>query len=384
MKVYLKDIRTKEEALRAVEKVGVDSTIASELADKIRFCVLEIGNLSSPEATILKQVAISRGTDAAVHREVIVNGVDKSTVLLPGSFRELKLIAEELKKQPFGLPSLGDKILNRLEIEDRKRDFKIMGVLNITPDSFSDGGEYGRGEDARKRFNEIVEFGADIIDVGAESSRPGAKSVGADEELERLLPVLSLFGSCTIPVSIDTYKSEVAREALSAGASVVNDISALRMDPEMVEVVRDFDARVILMHMRGTPETMQENPSYDDVIGEIREFFLERVEFCLGHHISPDRIILDPGIGFGKRQVDNLVILNHLREFTTLGFPVLVGVSRKSFIGNITGKPPGNRLAGSLTAAVYSYIRGASILRVHDVLKTREALAVISHLESEE
>ena len=383
MKVYLKDIRTKEEALRAVEKVGVDSTIASELADKIRFCVLEIGNLSSPEATILKQVAISRGTDAAVHREVIVNGVDKSTVLLPGSFRELKLIVEELKKQPFGLPSLGDKILSGLETEDRERDFKIMGVLNITPDSFSDGGEYSRGEDARKRFNEIVEFGADIIDVGAESSRPGAKSVDADEELERLLPVLSLFGSCTIPVSIDTYKSEVAREALSAGASVVNDISALRMDPEMVEVVRDFDARVVLMHMRGTPETMQENPSYDDVIGEIREFFLERVEFCLGHHISPDRIILDPGIGFGKRQVDNLVILNHLREFTTLGFPVLVGVSRKSFIGNITGSPPGNRLAGSIAAAVYSCIRGASILRVHDVLETREALSVISHLESE-
>ncbi len=382
MKVSLKDVRSKKRALRIVKGIGVDSSIESELADKSYFCVIEIENVSPPAANIIKQIAISRGTDAAINRKVIVNDIDESNVLLPGSVRELKLIAKEMEKQPFGLPSVGKEILRILKEKDKERNFKIMGVLNVTPDSFSDGGDYFGGENARKRFGKIVREGADIIDVGAESSRPKAEPVDKKEELRRLEPVLHLFSDSSIPVSIDTYKSTVAREAFSAGAKILNDISALRMDPAMVDVVKDFNATVVLMHMKGIPKTMQKNPYYEDVMVEIKDFFLERIEFCLSHQISSDRIILDPGIGFGKRQIDNLTILNRLEEFTSLGFPILIGSSRKSFIGNITGKPPNDRLSGSLAALVYSYLHGASIFRVHDVQEAKDAFAVVSNLEN--
>ena len=335
MRVHLKDLRSKKKAIRAVKDICVDKVVTSTLAEKSRFCVFEIEGVSPPVATIIKQIAISRGTDAAVHRKIIVNGIAESNVLLPGSIRELKLIAKELKKQPFGLPQIGLEILRILKEEDKKRDYKIMGVLNITPDSFSDGGEYFSSRDARGRFDEIVKDGADIIDVGAESSRPNAEPVDEEEELHRLKGVLPLFSYSPIPVSIDTRKSRIAKEALYSGAKILNDVSALRMDPEMVEIAKEFNATVVLMHMKGTPKTMQKNPYYDDVIGEIRDFFLERIEFCFSHDISHDKIILDPGIGFGKRQIDNLTILNNLEVFTSLGFPILIGTSRKSFIGKV-------------------------------------------------
>ncbi|MCK4321679.1 dihydropteroate synthase [candidate division WOR-3 bacterium] len=381
MRVHLKDLRSKKKAIRAVKDICVDKVVTSTLAEKSRFCVFEIERVSPPVATIIKQIAISRGTDAAVHRKIIVNGIAESNVLLPGSIRELKLIAKELKKQPFGLPQIGLEILRILKEEDKKRDYKIMGVLNITPDSFSDGGEYFSSRNARGRFDEIVKDGADIIDVGAESSRPNAEPVDEEEELHRLEGVLPLFSYSPIPVSIDTRKSRIAREALSSGAKILNDVSALRMDPEMVEIAKEFNATVVLMHMKGTPKTMQKNPYYDDVIGEIRDFFLERIEFCFSHDISHDKIILDPGIGFGKRQIDNLTILNNLEVFTSLGFPILIGTSRKSFIGNITRRPPKERLSGSLAALVYSYLRGVSIFRVHDIQEAKDTLAVISNLE---
>lgn len=381
MRVHLKDLRSKKKAIRAVKDICADKVVTSTLVEKSRFCVFEIEGVSPPVATIIKQIAISRGTDAAVHRKVIVNGIAESNVLLPGSIRELKLIAKELKKQPFGLSQIGLEILRILKEEDKKRDYKIMGVLNITPDSFSDGGEYFSSRDARGRFDEIVKDGADIIDVGAESSRPNSEPVDEEEELHRLKGVLPLFSYSPIPVSIDTRKPRIAREALSSGAKILNDVSALRMDPEMVEIAKEFNATVVLMHMKGTPKTMQKNPYYDDVIGEIRDFFLERIEFCFSHDISRDKIILDPGIGFGKRQIDNLTILNNLEALTSLGFPILIGTSRKSFIGNITRRPPKERLSGSLAALVYSYLRGASIFRVHDIQEAKDTLAVISNLE---
>ncbi|TET98581.1 MAG: dihydropteroate synthase [Candidatus Stahlbacteria bacterium] len=381
MRVHLEDLRSKKKAIRAVKDICVDKVVTSSLAEKSRFFVFKIEEVSPPVATIIKQIAISRGTDAAVHRKVIVNGIDESNVLLPGSIRELKLIAKELLKQPFGLPQIGLEILRILKEEDKKRDYKIMGVLNITPDSFSDGGEYFSSRNARGRFDEIVKDGADIIDVGAESSRPNAEPVDEEEELHRLKGVLPLFSYSPIPVSIDTRKSRIAREALSSGAKILNDVSALKMDQEMVEIAKEFNATVVLMHMKGTPKTMQKNPYYDDVIGEIRDFFLERIEFCFSHDISHDKIILDPGIGFGKRQIDNLAILNNLEVFTSLGFPILIGTSRKSFIGNITRRPPKERLSGSLAALVYSYLRGARIFRVHDIQEAKDTLAVISNLE---
>ncbi len=378
MKVKKKSIQNLTEALAAVETVGVDNDVKEIMSEKALFRVLEIEEISSPAANILKQVAISRGSDAVVHRDVVTGNVEKSKVLLPGTIRELKLISEELKKQPFGLPEVGNRILQILKNEKSVPGFSIMGVLNVTPDSFSDGGDYFNEEDARKRFSEIEKEGADIIDVGAESSRPGSKRLEVHEELSRLKEVFPLFENSSIPVSIDTYKSEVAEAALSKGAKIVNDISALRMDKKMAKVICDYNARVVLMHMQGTPETMQDQPHYGDVMKEIGEFFEERVDFCLSNGIREDKIILDPGIGFGKRQEDNLTILSRVEEFTSYGFPILIGASRKSFIGRITGSDVKNRVDASIATAVYSYLKGVSIFRVHDVRQTKNALSVIS------
>jgi dihydropteroate synthase len=377
MKVKKKSIHNLSDAEAAVETVGVYNDVKEVMSEKALFRVLEIEEVSSAAANILKQVAISRGSDAVVHRDVVTGGVEKSKVLLPGTIRELKLISEELKKQPFGLPKIAERILQILGNEDSTPSFSIMGVLNVTPDSFSDGGNYFDEQEARKRFVEITEEGADIIDVGAESSRPGSKRLEVNEELSRLKEIFPLFESSSIPVSIDTYKSEVAEAALSKGAKIVNDISALRMDKKMVKVIHDYKSKVVLMHMQGTPEIMQDKPHYDDVMKEIGEFFEERVDFCLSNGIDEDKIILDPGIGFGKRQEDNLTILSKLEEFTSYGFPILIGTSRKSFIGRITGEDVKKRLDASLATAVYSYLKGVSIFRVHDVRQTKNALSVI-------
>ncbi|MBN1695477.1 dihydropteroate synthase [candidate division WOR-3 bacterium] len=378
MKVKKKSIQNLRDARAVVETIGVYNDVREIMSEKVLFLVLEIEEVSSAAANILKQVAISRGSDAVVHRDIVTGSVEKSKVLLPGTIRELKLISEELKKQPFGLPEVGNNILKILKNENAKPAFSVMGVLNVTPDSFSDGGDYFNEEDARKRFAEIEKEGADIIDVGAESSRPGAKRLEIQEELSRLKSLFPLFEKSSIPVSIDTYKSKIAEGALSKGAKIVNDISALRMDRKMVKVIRDYKSRVVLMHMQGTPKIMQDNPHYDDVVKEIGEFFEERVNFCLSNGIDEDKIILDPGIGFGKRQEDNLAILSNLEEFTSYGFPILIGTSRKSFIGRITGEDVKRRLDASLATAVYSYLKGVSIFRVHDVRQTKNALSVVS------
>lgn len=384
MRVKKKSIKTLSDAEKAMKTVGVYNDVQEVMAEKTLFQVLEIDDVSSAAANIIKQVAISRGSDAVVNQNVIVNNVEKSTVLLPGTVRELKLISEELKKQPFGLPEVGDKIFQILRADKPLGEFSIMGVLNVTPDSFSDGGDYFSEKDASQRFEEIKKEGADVIDVGAESSRPGSARLDVQEELNRLERVFPLFKKTSIAISIDTYKSKVAEVALSKGATIVNDISALRMDKEMIDVVRNYDSKVVLMHMKGLPETMQQEPYYDDVMIEIGEFFEERIEFCLSNGIGEDKIILDPGIGFGKRQVDNLIILSKLEEFTLYGFPILIGTSRKSFIGRITGDEATERLDGSLASAIYSYLKGASIFRVHDVRQTRNALSVISTILEEE
>ena len=376
MKVRKITISSLNDAEKIMESLDVHKQVREVMAEKNIFHVLEIDDVSPPAANIMKQIAISRGSDAVVNQKVIINDIDKSTVLLPGTVRELKLISEELKRQDFGLPEVGEQISSLLNKNRASKKFSVMGILNITPDSFSDGGDYFSEREARARFEEIGKEGADIIDVGAESSRPGSMRLEVHEELERLEKVFPLFEKASIPVSIDTYKAEVAEVALSKGATIVNDISALRMDKKMIDVIRNHNCKIVLMHMKGTPETMQENPSYDDVIREIGDFFEERINFCLSNGIDEDNIILDPGIGFGKRQEDNLKILSRLDEFTSCNFPILIGASRKSFIGRITGEK--ERFDGSMASAVYSYLKGVSILRVHDVKKTKNALSVIT------
>jgi dihydropteroate synthase len=257
----------------------------------------------------------------------------------------------------------------------------VMGVVNVTPDSFSDGGRFLDPAAAVAHARQLIEEGADLVDLGAESSRPGAAEVvSAEEELRRLLPVLRALSDAPAPVSVDTTTPEVMRAALAEGASMINDINALRA-PGALAAVAATDAAVCLMHMQGTPGTMQQHPSYVDVVAEVKAFLQQRVRAAHAAGIAPERIAIDPGFGFGKTLEHNLELLRHLREFEVLRVPLLAGWSRKSSLGKITGKPAGERLAASVAAALIAAQNGARILRVHDVAATRDALAVLTAVE---
>ncbi|WP_273842246.1 dihydropteroate synthase [Rubrobacter calidifluminis] len=256
---------------------------------------------------------------------------------------------------------------------------RLMGVLNVTPDSFSDGGEFFSVESALEHALALLDEGAEILDVGGESTRPGAEPVPQEEEQRRVLPAIRavLDARPGTKISVDTYHAQTAEAALEEGASIVNDVTALRGDERMASVVAGAGCEVVLMHMLGEPRTMQRDPRYEDVVREVRDFLRERVDYAVGCGIDPGRIILDPGIGFGKTVEHNLELLRRLGEICELGFPVLVGTSRKRFIGTITGvQTPKERLFGTVATTVLAYERGASIFRVHDVRANREALDV--------
>ena len=253
-----------------------------------------------------------------------------------------------------------------------------MGVVNITPDSFSDGGKFLDPQAAIAQGRRLIEEGADILDIGGESSRPGARAVAEDEELRRILPVLKAMKD--VPVSVDTRRPSVMRAVLAEGASMINDIEALEA-PGALDAVADTDCAVCLMHKKGDPATMQQAPSYGDVVLEVRDFLAARISACQIAGIEKDRITIDPGFGFGKTPAHNFSLLKRLPELASLGVPVLAGWSRKSTLGTITGRPVGERLAPSLAAALLAVQHGATILRVHDVRETRDALAVMQALE---
>ncbi|MBU6434792.1 MAG: dihydropteroate synthase, partial [Nitrospirae bacterium] len=253
----------------------------------------------------------------------------------------------------------------------------IMGVLNVTPDSFSDGGRYFDADAAVAHAVRLVEDGADLLDIGAESTRPGADAVNEAEERRRAIPVVTAIAKAvTVPISIDTSKAAVAQAALDAGAVLVNDVTALRSDHAMVDVVARTGAGIVLMHMQGTPSTMQQAPCYDDVVGEISSFFDERIRFAAAHGIERRQIILDPGIGFGKLLVHNLTLLARLHHFTQFGCPLLVGVSRKAFLGQLVDRPVQERQWATAAAVAMAVDRGAGILRVHDVRAMKDVVQV--------
>ncbi len=262
----------------------------------------------------------------------------------------------------------------------------IMGVLNVTPDSFSDGGKFLDVDRAVAHAQEMAKAGADIIDVGGESTRPGAEPVGLEEELRRVLPVIERLQD--LVVSVDTTKAAVAEKALAAGARIVNDVSALRFDLRMVDVVRDAGARVVLMHMQGTPQTMQQEPRYDNVVAEVRSFLAERIAFAEARGLKKTQIAVDPGIGFGKTVEDNLRLLAHLDDFSTLGCPLLVGTSRKSFIGKVldplgagTVHAVDQRLWGTAATIAWAVAHGARILRVHDVAEMADVVRMVEAIK---
>jgi dihydropteroate synthase len=256
---------------------------------------------------------------------------------------------------------------------------KLMGVVNVTPDSFSDGGLFLDPEAAIAHGHRLAQQGADILDVGGESTRPGAEAVGAEEELDRVAPVvagLAADNGAGVPVSIDTSKASVAQATLDAGAEIVNDVTAFRTDPELAGLCGERGCGVVLMHMLGTPRTMQDNPTYDDVVDDVKAFLAERIEAAMAAGVDEERIWIDPGIGFGKTLEHNLELLRRLGELRGLGRPIVIGTSRKSFIGKLTGREVDRRLGGTIASNVLAVRAGADVIRAHDVLELRQAITV--------
>jgi len=253
---------------------------------------------------------------------------------------------------------------------------RLMGIVNVTPDSFSDGGQFLAPDRAVAHALALIAGGADLLDVGGESTRPGARAVTAEEEVARVAPVLAGLDDIAVPIAIDTSKARVAEAGLDAGAEIVNDVTALRSDPALAGLCAERGCEVVLMHMQGTPRTMQEDPTYDDVVDDIRAFLAERIEFAIGEGIAEDRIWVDPGIGFGKTVRHNLELLRRLGELRELGRPIVVGASRKRFIGTLTGREVDDRLGGTIASNVLAMKAGADVLRVHDVAEVRQALVV--------
>ncbi|UCF04652.1 MAG: dihydropteroate synthase [bacterium] len=375
---------------------GVDSEGIRILTGKAENLVIRIDKMSAPAANIIKQQLLSLGGDAAVHRDVIAGGPKESTVYIIADRRRLAVLIEKLAGQPFKLGDLGKTIgtlLHRhehppalLPLREGTLDLSagplIMGVLNVTPDSFSDGGLHLDPAKACDRALEMVDEGAAVIDIGGESSRPGSRELTESEEIGRIAPVLEkLAGMLPVPFSIDTRKAAVARLACEAGAGIVNDISGLRHDPAMMETVAVSGAAAVVMHMQGTPETMQAEPHYHDPVSEIYEWLDARTETLIDGGVRLDKIIVDPGIGFGKRLRDNLDILHAIGDFHSLGFPVIVGYSRKSFIGELTKREPGERLWGGFAALAHCLDGGVQIVRVHDVKETADFIRVWKAVE---
>jgi len=257
----------------------------------------------------------------------------------------------------------------------------VMGIVNVTPDSFSDGGKFLSTDLAVEHALKLITEGADILDIGGESTRPGAAVVSLDEELKRVIPVIEALGeNCNVPISIDTYKPEVMRQAIAAGADIVNDVRALQ-EPNALDIISNSNVGVCLMHMQGMPQTMQLEPHYRDVVREVKQFLIERMNAALAHGIVGNRILLDPGFGFGKTRTHNIALIQHLDELNEIGQPLLVGLSRKSVLGSIAGGDEVQRLNASIAASVISAMKGAKIIRVHDVKATVEALKVVTAIQ---
>jgi dihydropteroate synthase len=364
--------------------------------------LVHINSVSNITANILKQEMLSLGGDAALARDALTGRTKKTDCLLIGNLSQFQRLNAKLQKQPFGLNRLAEELtrtLNNYEKDDftldlgryklnlGKRTF-VMGVINLTPDSFSGDGSYSSTVD-RLPSTDIIEFaekivedGADIIDLGGESSRPGAKAVSIEEELKRTIPVIKILAkNIKVPISIDTYKPQVARQALDNGAVIVNDITALK-NPKMAKIVSQYKAGVVLMHMKGNPRTMQKNPAYASLIDEIIQYLNKAINQALAAGINRNKIIVDPGIGFGKTLEHNLEILKRLKSFKVLGQPILVGPSRKSFIGKILNAKPQERLFGTVSACVLAAKFGANIVRAHDVKEVKQALKVLDSISN--
>lgn len=376
--------------------MGVDPVGIDIMEGKSRHHLIRLDDVDLRAALILKQDMLSLGGEAALCREAAGLDIRETPVLLMGTERQMRGLVTKLAGQPFKLAELSQSIKELLDNIDSGSQYvvrgqniltggrkAVIGILNVTEDSFSDGGKYAARESAVARGIEMAAQGADIIDVGGESTRPGARPVSAKDEMEKVVPVIrDLIAEGVNNISVDTTKSEVAEKAIHEGASIVNDISGMTFDPRMLPVAAASGVSVILMHTRGRPDTMQEELIYDDLLGEICSKLEGAMDLAIGEGIPAEKICLDPGIGFAKSLEQNLELISRIGELRSLGTAVMVGASRKSFIGRLTGEEVEDRMPGSIGAAVAAALKGADMVRVHDVAETVQAMAVVYAVES--
>ncbi|MBP2635793.1 MAG: dihydropteroate synthase [Firmicutes bacterium] len=373
------EIKSQSQARQEVETVRCDPAGAAIMSNKAAFKTIKVENVVSKAALILKQTFLSKGGEASVSRGAADYSDPYTDVLLSGTLKHFKQCIPQLKVQPWGLKKLAEELEAVIAADEKfpQRTYKlgahtltispektlIMGILNFTPDSFSDGGKFNNMDAALKHVEQMIEAGADIIDIGAESTRPyGSQKITADAELARLMPVLEkVLNISSIPVSIDTYKASVARNALKAGAHIINDIWGLQYDPEMANVVAEYNAPVIIMYNQGEADYQR------DIMSHMLEVLRRSIELGEQAGISSDNFIVDPGIGFVKKLSDNFTIMSRLDELRSLGCPVLLGTSRKRFIGETLNVPADDRVEGTAATVALGIAKGANIIRVHDV-----------------
>lgn len=373
-------LHSRAEIEREMQRIGSDPAGVAIMAPKAEAVVVRLEDVRGKAAALLKQMMLSVGGEVCVSRGVAAFDDTPGPVLLVGDRRQFRRALPRLRMEPFGLAAIAGEIERVLRQAHetpppipcgaRTLTFErslVMGIINVTPDSFSGDGVGADADAAVQQGLVFAEAGADILDVGGESTRPGSEGVSAEEELRRVLPVIEgLAGKVSIPISIDTSKPEVCRAALQAGATLINDVYGLRQ-PGMLELAAGTGAPVVIMHMQGQPRDMQHHPQYEDVVAEVYGFLAERIAAAVAAGIAEEQIIIDPGFGFGKSAAHNLELVKRLREFRSLGRPVLLGPSRKRTIGDITGKPADQRLFGTAALCAIGLANGASIIRVHDV-----------------
>lgn len=361
---------------KELEIIGFDSSYKKIAKDKYKYLNIKIYDLSLPQANILKQTALSNGTDCALNKNVLTNSIEKTDCILTGSIYQLQKIVNSLKKQQFGLKDLSEEIETLLKSQNRIIKTKLAGILNITENSFSDGGLYLEKEHAIKHLHELINDGANIIDIGAESTKPYSKPVDANTQLERILPILEYVkeNDLKIPVSIDTRSSEVAQKCIDNGASIINDVSGFDYDEKMVEVIKNSDVKIIIQHSQETPETMQNNPKYENIVDDIYKELEEKIIFAQNNGIDKTRIIIDVGIGFGKNREDNFELLRRIEDFKSLGCEIMIGISRKSFL----------KLEDNFEKDIYSTAlstllieKNIDYLRVHNVKMHKKLLEIM-------
>ena len=369
------------------ETVECDEAGIRIMAEKAVFLSIELQHISLRAAIILKQEMMAIGGEVVLSREVMTLKPEKTKSIVLGTKKQYKKLIQKLYQQPFGCKEIADVlkyVVDQQEKQEGKWEWKgktldfsrplIMGILNVTPDSFSDGGKYFDTQKAIAHAKNLIEEGADSIDVGGETTKPGSDPVSKEEEIKRVLPIVRALlqdKTITIPISIDTTKPEVARVCLEEGVHIINDVTGMR-NPQMRKLAAQYNIPVIMMHMQGSPKTMQQNPQYTDVVDEIIDFFEAQIEVCKREGVT--KIICDPGIGFGKTVAQNMEILKRLKEFSVLGVPIMVGTSRKSFIEKTVGGSVDDRLEGTLASNVIACMNGAGIFRVHDVKVCRRSL----------